>query len=160
MTLQELADKEDNLYSKVIELSNQPQNGTTNTKLNEIFLEYKRIHKQYADISSHNMEALKRGLFIQWYSLLEPKYLTGISELDKNAEEKIVHVMNELIEAGEVDCELVWMLNHYSNWGWALQGLSDKFVSQKNYPWPNNMTREEMKLRGQMGIYLNSLAVY
>ena len=86
MTLQELAYKEDNLYDKVIDLYHQSQTDQTNKQLQEIFREYKKIHQAYAELSNHDLEAFKRGLFIQWYALTEPNYVTGISDLDENTE--------------------------------------------------------------------------
>jgi hypothetical protein len=72
MTLQELGDKEEALYRKVIDLYRQPQSDQTDMRLQGIFLEYSKVHEAYANLSSADIEALKRGLFIQWYGLAEP----------------------------------------------------------------------------------------
>ena len=163
MTLQELAYKEDGLCSKVVDLSRQPQTDKTIEKLREIFFEYRRIHEFYADLSSCHIEALKRGLFIQWYALTEPNFLTGIADLNEKAENKIVQVLNEIINADKIDNELRWMLNYYSNWDWTFErhktfrGFDTKIVNEQNNQLPETIDRERMKLRGQMGKYWNSL---
>ena len=43
-----------------------------------VFDEYINIHKIYVDNCLTDVEALKRAMFIQWYSCSEPSALTGI----------------------------------------------------------------------------------
>ena len=166
MTLQELAYKEDKLYSKVIDLCDKPQTKETKEQLNIVFTEYKKLHQKYADLSSHDIEALKRGLFIQWYALTEPMYLTGISDLDEDAAEKVIQNLNELISTYKTDNELNWMLNYYSNWDFvfkiykSFKGFDTNLVNEMNNHLPENIDKEEMKLRGQMGKYWNSLTIF
>jgi hypothetical protein len=163
MTLRDLAYKENDLHSKVIDLYHQPQSADTSRQLSEVSTEYKKVHQVYADLSSGDMEALKRGLFIQWYALTEPNYLTGISKLDESAEDKVIQNLNELIAADKIDCELIWMLNYYSNWDWiferhkSFKGFDTNIVNEQNNQLPDKIDREEMKQRGQMGKYWNSL---
>jgi len=163
MTLQELAYKENELYSKAIDLYHQPQSTDTGKQLKEIFIEYKNVHQLYSDLSFHDIEALKRGLFIQWYALTEPNYLTGIADLDKSAENKVIQALNEIISANKTDNELIWMLNYYSKWDWVFErhksfkGFETNFVNEENSQLPDAIDREKMKLRGQMGKYWNSL---
>jgi len=166
MTLQELADKEDAQYRKVTDLYCQPQSDQTDKSLQDIFIEYRKVHQAYAELSLTDTEALKRGLFIQWYALAEPNYLTGIADLDENAENKIVQALNGLIEASKVDSELIWMLNYYSNWDWVFQrltsftGFNSKIVNEQNNHLPDKIDRDEMAQRGQMGKYWNSLTQF
>ena len=166
MTLQELADKEDALYRKVIDLYQRPQSDESDETLQDIFLEYKQIHQAYAELSSTDNEALKRGLFIQWYALAEPNYLTGIADLDENAENKIIQALNDQIEAGKVDNELTWMFNYYSGWEWiferltSFKGFHSNIVNEQNNRLPDKIDREEMAQRGQMGKYWNSLTKF
>ena len=166
MILQELADKETILYEKVVELYRQPQSDNTNEALQNIFLKYRKIHQTYADLSLADDEALKRGLFIQWYALSEPDYLTGIADLDENAENKIIQSLNDRIEAGNVDDELIWMLNYYANWDWiferltSFKGFSSKIVNEQNNHLPDKIDKEAMAQRGQMGKYWNSLTKF
>ncbi|MGV3656723.1 MAG: hypothetical protein ACO1NX_02170 [Chitinophagaceae bacterium] len=166
MTLQEFADREETLYDKVIDLNRQPQSSQTDQTLREIFLEYKKVHQAYAEKSLIDNEALKRGLFIQWYALLEPNYLTGIADLDENAENKIVQALNDRIEAGNADNELTWMLNYYANWDWiferltSFKGFDSSIVNEQNNRLPDKIDREEMEHRGQMGKCWNSLTQF
>ena len=62
IALKELAHREDDLYLKIFNLYHQPQSKDTSKQLSEIFIEYKKVHKAYAELSSHDIEALKRGL--------------------------------------------------------------------------------------------------
>jgi hypothetical protein len=166
MTLQELADKEKTLYEKVVELYGQPQPDKTDEALQDIFLEYRKIHQTYAELSSADDEALKRGLFIQWYALSEPNFLTGIVDLDENAENKIIQSLNHRIKAGNVDDELIWMLNYYANWDWiferltSFKGFNSKIVNEQNKHLPDKIDKEAMEQRGQMGKYWNSLTKF
>ncbi|HIP49343.1 MAG TPA: hypothetical protein EYG92_10320, partial [Lutibacter sp.] len=87
----DLANKEKELYNLTIALYKEKGNSDSKgLTLDEIYAEYKNVHKEYAKTSGKDIESLKRGLFIQWYSMTEPNYLTGISELDENAELKII----------------------------------------------------------------------
>ena len=110
------------------------------------------------------IEALKRGLFIQWYSKTEPNYLTGINEIDFESEYKILKIIENKIE--NLDSELKWMLNYYGNWDFAfekkknlkklerfIENITDEFF-------PKSINRIEMAKRGQMGEYWNSLNVF
>lgn len=166
MTLQELADKENILYKQAIELYRQPQSEKNDRLLQDVFLEYRKIHQEYAELSLTNMEALKRGLFIQWYALAEPNFLTGISDLEETAENKIIQTLNDLIDAGGADDELTWMLNYYARWSWiferltSFKGFSSAIVNEQNNQLPVRIDREAMAQRGQMGTYWNSLPKY
>ena len=163
MTLQSLAYKEDDLYSKVIDLYHQTFSSDTDKKLSEIFSAYKKIHRAYANFSSFDIEALKRGLFIQWYAIAEPNYLTGIGELDESTEAKIIEDLNNFILTKKIDYELTWMLNYYARWNWifdrikSFKGFDKAIVNQQNDKLPDLINRESMNLRGQMGKYWNSL---
>ena len=166
MTLQDLANKEDALFGKVIDLYRQPQSDQTDETLQEIFHEYRKVHREYAELSLTDNEALKRGLFIQWYALSEPSYLTGIVDLDEKAENKIIQSLNDRIGAGDADNELIWMLNYYANWAWIFERLTSfecfnsNIVNEQNNHLPDKIDREDMAQRGQMGKYWNSLTQF
>ena len=166
MTLQVLADTEKTLYEKVVELYRQPQSDKTDEALQEISLSYKKIHQTYAEMSFVDDEALKRGLFLQWYALSEPNYLIGIADLDENAENKIIQSLNDRIETGNVDDELIWMLNYYANWDWiferltSFKGFNSKILNEQNDSLPDKIDRAAMAQRGQMGEYWNSLTQF
>lgn len=163
MTIHELARKEDQLQSKVTGLYRQSQTVDTDNKLSEIFLEYKRVHQSYADLSHRDIEALKRGLFIQWYALAEPNYLTGICDLDEQAEKRIIQVLNEVIGTDNADYELIWMTNYYIDWEWIFERYSNfkgfdlTWLNARSNSLPATIDRQAMKQRGRMGDYWNSL---
>jgi hypothetical protein len=159
MTLTDLANREKELYSITVDIydgkTNSENQGLT---LDEIHSEYKNVHNEYSKMADKNMEALKRGLFIQWYALTEPNYLTGISELDDTAERKMITCLKNLIDQNKADNELLWMLNYYLSWGWVFDRFKDiiefKKVDEKDKTLPPKI---ETDGRGQMGFYWNSI---
>jgi hypothetical protein len=162
MKLTDLTYKDNELYSEVLDLINQKRSKKTEDKLQTIFFAYRKLHQLYADIADKNIEALKRGLFIQWYALAEPNYLTGIADLNEQAEIKIIQTLNEKIENNELDGELDWMLNYYLNWDWVFDRFNgynglDKAKMNKKDNLPDSIDYNSMDQRGQMGKYWNSL---
>ena len=162
MKIAELTLMENELYDKVIELYHHPQSQDTEKQLQDIFSAYRDIHKKYSELATDDIESLKRGLFIQWYALSEPNYLTGIGDLDEQAEIKIIQLLNERILNNNLDDELDWMLNYYLNWDWIFDRFKDykgleKIKGQQKEPIPNLMDNNLMRNRGQMGIYWNSI---
>lgn len=162
MNIDELTKKENELYLKVCTLS-----GTIEEKHNQISklgisYEYLIIHKKYAELSAENIEALKRGLFINWFAVAEPTFLTGIDSLEENAQEKIVKEINERIKKQTADFELKWMLSYYKTWNYAFTKFAKyelfyaKIISNEETEMPK-IDKQKMKNRGQMGIYWNSL---
>ena len=162
MSIDELAERESQLYLKVSTL-----NGTIEEKLEQIIelgisKEYKIIHQKYAELSSENLEALKRGLFINWFAVVEPTFLTGINELDENAKENIIKETNERIKNDNLDSELNWMLNYYKSWDFVFTKFvkydffNSRIISKDETELPK-IEKQEMESRGQMGIYWSSL---
>lgn len=157
MTVDELTKIENELYSSVLDILEK----NDANKLEAIYNSYKDLHGRYSELAENNDEALKRGLFIQWYAYTEPGYLTGIGLVDDIAEEKIIDLIERKIQKNDIDLELNWMLNYYANWDFVFE----KF---KNYPALiefilNRKDTElvfdkvDMSKRGQMGEYWNSL---
>ena len=114
--INELTNKETELRQKILSLNGTIEDKNKQVKNLGISNEYKIIHQKYAELSGENIEALKRGLFISWFAVSEPTFLTGIDELDENAQDKIVKEINERIKNETVDFELNWMINYYKNW--------------------------------------------
>ena len=92
MKVEELAIEENKLYEIVIKINNEKPSVENINKLEEIYSKYNEIHKLYSNVAEENIEALKRGLFIQWYSIAEPNYLTGINEIDFESKFKILKI--------------------------------------------------------------------
>jgi hypothetical protein len=171
MNIAELDIKEKELYSVVMHfyrqnpiVSPEGQSKVTDGKLEIVFDLYRDVHAHYADLADKEDEALKRGLFIQWYAWTEPNWLTGIGLLDDVAMTKIIIVLNEKIISNTLDPELRWMLNYYVNPAWDF--VFDKFRQYKGLDnviknctedgLPKSIDRTSMQIRGQMGLYWNS----
>src|SRR6476469_8561694 len=108
MTIEKLANAESELCSTVLDLYKKELTEELNEQLKLVFASYRQVHKHYSDLAKENDEALKRGLFIQWYAFTEPNYLTGIEELDKESEENIIDLIEEKIQSNSLDAELKW----------------------------------------------------
>jgi hypothetical protein len=58
------------------------------------------------------------------------------------------------------------MINYYSNWSWIFEeiksykGFDIYSMNEQNYLLPEKIDKEQMKKRGQMGHYWNSLTIY
>jgi len=164
MTTEKLAKTETELYSIVLDLYKKKQTKELNDKLKTVFSSYRQVHKHYSDLAKDNDEALKRGLFIQWYAITEPSHLTGIEELEEEAEENIIDIIEKKIQSNSLDTELKWMLNYYATWDYVF----DKFKNRKGLeelitkrtdklPLGLIIDKKAMKQRGQMGTYWSSL---
>ena len=164
MTIEQLTKIEEELYAAVIEICEQTQTTELKTQLNSIFNSYRQVHKEYANLAENDNEALKRGLFIQWYALTEPSYLTGIGDIDAESEKIIMNIVEERICNNNLDYELEWMLNYYANWDYVydkfngLKCVTKLVANKKDNLFPTKINREEMQKRGQMGGYWNSLS--
>ncbi len=159
MILTDLANKEKELHNFTIDLYKEKGNSDSKgLTLDEIYAEYKNVHKEYAKMSDKDIESLKRGLFIQWYSMTEPNYLTGIAELNKKSELKIITELKNRIDQNKTDNELKWMLNHYLEWDFVFERFKNiaEFEKDKNVIELTNI-KLKMVNRGQMGIYWNSI---
>ena len=160
--INELTNKETELRQKILSLNGTIEDKNKQVKNLGISNEYKIIHQKYAELSGENIEALKRGLFISWFAVSEPTFLTGIDELDENAQDKIVKEINERIKNETVDFELNWMINYYKNWNYAFTRFAKyelfyaKIMSEEETEMPK-IDKIKMENRGQMGIYWNSL---
>ncbi|MDB5127440.1 hypothetical protein [Mucilaginibacter sp.] len=128
----------------------------------EIYNKYKEIYLQYSEFykKTHNLEALKRIIFIQWYAVVEPMTLTGIGELDQDIEEENLRHLYNLIINKEVDKEFLTMILHYYYIGdWYFNSFCD-FSEALNSIAKQECTSflvSQFKDRGQMGHYWNSL---
>jgi len=163
MSIDELAIKERNLYSRVIELKGTIEEKSDKVVNFGISKEYRKIHKEYSRLAKSDSEALKRSLFLMWYSLSEPDWLTGIGELDKEAEERTLKILDRRLKHGITDYELDWMIDYYSGWDYIFERFSDfkyfqnRLKSKSKTELPDEIDRMKMVQRGHMGRYWNSL---
>ena len=135
-----------------------------NEELKTVFVSYRQVHKQYSVLAKEQDEALKRGLFIQWYAITEPNYLTGIEQLDEEAEQSIIAIVEDKIQSNSLDSELRWMLNYYATWDHVFDRFNNRkglveFIVNRTDGLPHDLVIDKvaMNKRGQMGIYWNSL---
>jgi hypothetical protein len=164
MAIEQLAKTETELYSTVLDLYKKEQTEELNEKLKTVFASYRQVHIHYSDLAKEQEEALKRGLFIQWYACTEPNYLTGIEQLDEEAEKNIINIVEEKIQNNSLDSELKWMLNYYANWDYVFdrfknrEGLAELIANRTDgLPLGLDIDKTTMSKRGQMGTYWNSL---
>ena len=158
--IEKLTKREEKLYSSIIELYNGPDKFKTVDNLTrpDIHNQYSIIHREYTKLSSECIEALKRAIFLQWYSMSEPSYLTGIEEINYDNISIVLKNLKFRLDNEKVDSELLWMLNYYFGW----DDIFDMYLNEFNY--------KEYKLedhnvpiiyknikRGQMGRYWNSI---
>jgi hypothetical protein len=134
-----------------------------------VFDEYKRLHQQYLVLFNHTpdpsirLEALKRLVFLNWYALAEPAFITGINELDEETVQAAFAILNSYLIQHQLDHELHWMLSYYAaccDWAFltytepglpeltAFVTAVDTSISHFKHNKP-----EEMDNRGQMGLY-------
>ena len=139
-----------------------------------IFERYRNIHNQYFELydktsnSEIKIEALKRLIFLNWYSVLEPSCFTGIENFDQSTMFKAYSILNDQLNENQLDSEFIWMLSYYSSWDWIILSSSEnKLTTLTNFvnnvgnsaaP-KNQLPKGTMDNRGQMGIYWNSCSV-
>lgn len=143
---------------------------------NGTFAKNRKIHKDYLELfnstsdTATKYEALKRLIFLNWYSIIEPNFFTGISDLNETVIFDSYSILNDYIDTKKLDGELKWMLQFYSSWDWAILNFSENRlfaltdfvknvdVSISTYP-KNKLPQGTMDNRGQMGLYWNSMQV-
>lgn len=116
MTLDQLTEEENRLMSQVCNTY-----GTIEEKRNKLeaqgtFSNYEKVHSHYANLAHESNEALKRGLFLQWYVLVEPSFLSGIDFIDADAQRSIFSTMGKRVRQPDIDLELHAMLSYYIEW--------------------------------------------
>jgi hypothetical protein len=164
MTNKELAEKENYLHSIVIDIYYNGENTKSKEILEDVFVYYNKIFTEYVNLANTDDEALKRSLFIQWYSISEPNYLTGIPELDTETEIRLCEILENKIKNNLLDSELKWMLNYYAIWDYIYERFEkfieiNKFIKNRNEEHLPKINKKEMENRGQMGEYWNSLSI-
>ncbi len=65
------------------------------------------------DDSVDSVEALKRGVFLQWFHCAEPAFLTGIADLDARAAHALMEQLEFTLSKDPSDLELKQMVRYY-----------------------------------------------
>jgi hypothetical protein len=175
-TLENLSEKEWQLYNDTISLKGSIKNLTQQLAENETFDKYRLIHKQYLELfkttsnDKTKSEALKRLTFLNWYSILEPSCFTGVDTLDNSTIFNSFSFLNDYIKDNKLDTEFIWMLSYYSCWDWIILTFSEnkldevtKFVKSVDtsilHVPERKLPKGSMDNRGQMGVYWSSCSV-
>lgn len=75
---------------------------------------YADVHRGYVQLAeTGDLEALKRAIFLQWFQVAEPAFLSGIGDLDADAMTCALALVDKLCSSNLVDEEFQWMLVHY-----------------------------------------------
>ncbi len=75
---------------------------------------WQRIFREYVVLARQgDLEALKRALFLYWYSWSEPNELSGILGLDQDLVKQVLRTVDDMAGENELDGELEWMLPYY-----------------------------------------------
>ncbi len=163
MTIVDLTNKENELLDKVENVVGLMAEQNVILKQKGVFDDYNKIFNEYVNLHKKDLEALKRCLFLYWYSASEPSCFTGLGEFDNEEIEKVLNTLDRRLSQGITDYELEWMLGYYSNWNYIFEPFSEfKFILEKinkknRKEMPDEIDRIEMGKRGQMGKYWNSL---
>jgi len=176
MTLNSLSKKELEILQYVDSLEGSIEQLGKQLSDRKIFNQYRDIHKSYSTLfhqqtdENNKLETLKRLIFLNWYSLVEPSCYTGIEELDVQVIFESYAILNDYIKQNKLDTEFKWMLSYYSRWDFTILNFSrnkldslTNFVENVNttvlHTPKNKLPKGSMDNRGQMGIYWISCSV-
>jgi hypothetical protein len=71
------------------------------------------IFCQYALLGGHDLEALKRAIYLCWTERSQDPLLSGVKDLDQGVVREVLIIADELARADGPDAELRWMLPYY-----------------------------------------------
>jgi hypothetical protein len=167
--LHRLSNIEHSFYEEVVFRLNEQALGVLADKYRNVHNQYLELYDTSSDLSI-KVEALKRLIFLNWYSVTEPVWFTGINELDASTVTDAYIRLNDFMTSYGLDEEFKWMLSVYSCWDYlvlpyvapASYTLID-FVTNvdktlRHSP-HHQLTNGTMDDRGQMGIYWQSCSV-
>lgn len=163
--LQDLALAEEQLLERLRSLVGTLEARTAQLHALGVFTEYAAIHRAYCVLAEGgSLEALKRALFLQWLSRVEPPFLSGMLDLDHEAERRTGALVERLCASSSVDAELGWMLPYYSSIAdWALPPAEDcpQLAAFCEANASDDIGRcvanAELEGRGQLGDYWRSI---
>ena len=121
-----------------------------------------KIFREYVVLArTGDREALRRAIFLYWYSFAEPHELSGISELDKGLAQELLGRIDGMLHNGESDAELRWMLrfyysiaDFYLDYFWPDQFEDVRRASKENQDlWRTRCLESTFEHRGQLGKY-------
>ncbi|MGI8843528.1 MAG: hypothetical protein ACR2HZ_07510 [Gemmatimonadaceae bacterium] len=169
ITLRDLAAWESRVASIVAQVSGTLEERDRALERAGLYAEYPAILSGYLallDDESSAAEALKRAVFLVWYSGVEPPVVSGIAELPEIEARAALDALDAVCRADQADEELRWMLAWYHEVAdyallrvpglLAVQAVIDEGDSRA---WQRAaLDRERMEGRGLLGSYWISLA--
>ena len=174
LLLDQLSAQELEIYHTVQAAAGNARALNRNLQQQGLFKQYRQIYQAYVALSSFKMEravrneALKRAIFLGWYSELEPAAFTGLADLAEDKVTEVYLLLNKVVERGWMNEELAWMLRHYARWGWVIlqytenkiHGVSKLIKSMDtpglSLPLPE-IEKRSMDKRGLMGLYFKEV---
>lgn len=171
-----LSDKEIEIWDYAESQSGTMDTVTEKLAAEGIFEKYRNIHRVYFDLylriddEAVKIEILKRLIFLNWYSLVEPSCYTGVENLDSSVVFDSYSILNDYLTDNKIDAEFKWMLSYYSSWDYTILEFSEnklgaltKFVKEIDttilHAPKKQLSKGTMSNRGQMGIYWISCSV-
>jgi hypothetical protein len=122
--------------------------------------QWQQVVEGYAsllDDPEQGLEALRRAIFLVWYSYNEPWPLTGIRDLSAEVERLVLQRLDQHLASGQSDAELCSMLRGYG------PGLPfdlhpqlvalNRFLTGIQGPYSPNAPLGSLQARGAMGEY-------
>lgn len=166
MTISQLVEIENNLLQRVTESVGTIEKKVSQLSNEGIYEAYKQVHSQYANLADVNDEALKRALFIQWYVMASPGFITGIDNVDLRAERRVIDVLDKQVSQNVIDSELHAIVSYYGSEPWEY--IFERFENCNNLEKLlryrldydsiiDRMRQSDLYNRGQMGIYWQSI---
>jgi hypothetical protein len=172
MRLDELADRERWCGEKMADIrALNPyavMPGERTSVYDAVIATWQEIHAAYRQIASIQSdeagEALKRALFLQWYEVAEPFFLTGILNLDEGSKTAMLIQAESFLE-DDGDLELREMVAWYAgiaDYAFDAASTGPRFrqwcTTGANLAWlTSDAQRQTYAARGLMGEYFASL---
>jgi hypothetical protein len=127
-----------------------------------VYEAWRRIFREYVMLArTGDKEALRRSPFLYWYSFAEPHELSGIPQLDTGLGQEVLATIDDMLQKGECDVELRWMLPFYYSIAdfyigcfWPDQFEHVRRASKENKDlWQTGCMESTFENRGQLGGY-------
>jgi hypothetical protein len=160
-SLRDLAELEEQLARELP----VPEVTSRTTAERATFAQSSEVHVAYVEIASGDgpdaLEALKRAAFLQWFIMVEPPVLSGVSALEPGAEAGVLALLDDRCRRDALDRELGQMLAWYYRVGGFYfdarpSALLDWLRAHPSAETPM-LEPSSMELRGSMGRYWRSV---
>jgi hypothetical protein len=166
--LQELAEREANLSAHVESLVGLMEDKEQRLAVDGTFADYAAIHEAYARLAGPpytSLEALKRAVFLGWYTDADPSCFTGVADLQEEAVSLTHYLLRVAWADGRLDREFEAMLGWYRSippFDFAESPETDEFAHYLSSLSPegylsHTFSRDDLGARGQMGQYWISI---